>query len=160
MKLFLVLSMMLTAVSAQQSKIDGLDRLLAEYFEVKNALVLANPGLASEKAEKLKLLIYDFDIANLKAGTQKAFQEKKGSLLKQIESIEKGKEVEKQRTQLAELTETLWSIIEDSEDVGITVYYDYCPMKKSWWLSEVAVIKNPYYGSKMLSCGKVENKIN
>lgn len=35
------------------------------------------------------------------------------------------------------------------------VYYQYCPMKKAYWLSMEKEIKNPYYGSSMLTCGKV-----
>jgi len=41
-----------------------------------------------------------------------------------------------------------------------TLYEDYCPMKKMSWLSESKEIKNPFYGSKMLSCGKVQKQIN
>jgi hypothetical protein len=39
------------------------------------------------------------------------------------------------------------------------VYQDYCPMKKAYWLSSEAAIKNPYYGSQMLSCGKINDTI-
>lgn len=39
-----------------------------------------------------------------------------------------------------------------------TIYYQFCPMandgKGANWLSKENVIKNPYYGSEMLHCGK------
>jgi hypothetical protein len=35
------------------------------------------------------------------------------------------------------------------------IYQQYCPMKKSNWLSSEKPIKNPYYGSSMLTCGQV-----
>ena len=40
-----------------------------------------------------------------------------------------------------------------------TLYQQFCPMydKGSAWLNE---IRNPYYGSKMLKCGKVQKEIN
>ena len=43
-----------------------------------------------------------------------------------------------------------------------TLYQQFCPMydKGSAWLSKEKEIKNPYYGSKMLSCGKVQKEIN
>jgi hypothetical protein len=41
-----------------------------------------------------------------------------------------------------------------------TLYQDYCPMKKVSWLSETKEIKNPFYGSKMLTCGSVKKQIN
>ena len=40
-----------------------------------------------------------------------------------------------------------------------TIYQDYCPMKKAFWLSEVPAIKNPYYGKAMLTCGKITETI-
>lgn len=40
------------------------------------------------------------------------------------------------------------------------LYQDYCPMandgKGAMWISEVKDIKNPYMGSKMLTCGSVK----
>jgi hypothetical protein len=40
------------------------------------------------------------------------------------------------------------------------IYQAYCPMKKANWLSNDKAIKNPYYGSAMLTCGKVVETIN
>ena len=40
-----------------------------------------------------------------------------------------------------------------------TLYKDYCPMVKAIWLSETRPIKNPYYGSSMLTCGEVQETI-
>lgn len=43
------------------------------------------------------------------------------------------------------------------------IYYQFCPManngKGANWLSKENVVKNPYYGSMMLSCGKVTETI-
>lgn len=36
------------------------------------------------------------------------------------------------------------------------VYLDYCPMKKSYWLSSEKAIQNPYYGKEMPACGSIE----
>ena len=45
-----------------------------------------------------------------------------------------------------------------------TIYKDYCPMANNGngaiWLSDVKVIKNPYFGSKMLSCGTIKETIS
>jgi hypothetical protein len=46
---------------------------------------------------------------------------------------------------------------------GERIYANYCPMynddKGAIWLSETEEIKNPYYGSVMLTCGKVTETI-
>lgn len=42
-------------------------------------------------------------------------------------------------------------------------YYQFCPManggKGANWLSKENEVKNPYYGSEMLTCGKVVETI-
>ena len=44
-----------------------------------------------------------------------------------------------------------------------TLYQDFCPMfndgKGAIWLSEFKEIKNPYYGSKMLTCGSIQKEL-
>ena len=46
---------------------------------------------------------------------------------------------------------------------GKTLYHDHCLMyndnKGAMWISEMADIKNPYMGSEMQTCGRVEEKI-
>jgi hypothetical protein len=44
---------------------------------------------------------------------------------------------------------------------SVPVYYDHCPMYKGGadWLSQEKPIKNPFYGSMMLSCGSVQETI-
>jgi hypothetical protein len=39
------------------------------------------------------------------------------------------------------------------------IYQQYCPMKKAAWLSNESAVKNPYYGSSMLTCGNVTDTI-
>ena len=43
------------------------------------------------------------------------------------------------------------------------LYQDYCPMadegKGAIWISEVKEIKNPYYGSNMLTCGSIKKTL-
>ncbi|NJW55413.1 DUF3347 domain-containing protein, partial [Salinimicrobium sp. CDJ15-91] len=45
-----------------------------------------------------------------------------------------------------------------------SIYVDYCPMansnKGAYWLSQVAEIRNPYYGDAMLNCGEIVEQLN
>jgi Cu(I)/Ag(I) efflux system membrane fusion protein len=48
--------------------------------------------------------------------------------------------------------------------MGKTVYYQFCPMannnKGAYWLSESKVIRNPYFGEKMINCGETKEILN
>ena len=43
---------------------------------------------------------------------------------------------------------------------GDPIYKQYCPMKKTNWLSNEKAIKNPYYGNAMLTCGNIAETIS
>ena len=73
-----------------------------------------------------------------------------------LSTIAAAKQVEQQRAELSKLSDAFWSILTASEQFGLPAYYDYCPMKKSHWISETSAIRNPFYGKQMLTCGKVE----
>jgi len=69
--------------------------------------------------------------------------------------IAEGKNIEYQRDYFTSLSTGFYALVKTVKLNDKPVYYAYCPMKKSYWLSEDEAIKNPYYGNKMLSCGKV-----
>ena len=60
-----------------------------------------------------------------------------------------------QRAAFNDVSVNLWKVVEKAEKMDAPVYYQYCPMKNGYWLSKEKDIKNPYYGSSMLTCGKV-----
>ena len=63
--------------------------------------------------------------------------------------------IEKQRNAFSDVSNIIWKLVKKTESLTQDVYYQYCPMKKAYWLSTEKEIKNPYYGSAMLNCGKV-----
>jgi hypothetical protein len=78
------------------------------------------------------------------------------------EHIEETKDVGHQRDHFTSLSKNMYELIKVSK-YETPVYYQYCPMyndgKGANWLSKENVVKNPYYGSSMLSCGKTVETI-
>ncbi len=118
---------------------------LNHYIQIKTALVNGDAKTANTAIgafyESLK---DDGDFAQ------------KATLIKAAEKLSKtGGNLEKQRAAFNDVSTMMWAFVKDSDKVNQSVYYQYCPMKKSYWLSKEEEIKNPYYGSSMLTCGKV-----
>jgi uncharacterized protein (DUF305 family) len=71
-------------------------------------------------------------------------------------------DIEKQRELFSEFTEKVEPMFKESISEG-TIYKQFCPMafegKGGYWISDVDEIRNPYYGDKMLKCGKVVEEI-
>ncbi len=119
--------------------------LLNNYISVKNALVESDSKAASKAINTFYQSIKIEE--NLP---------RKAELLKATEKMQKaGDNIEKERAAFKDVSTIMWDLVKDAENVNEPVYYQYCPMKKAYWLSKEKEIENPYYGSAMLSCGKI-----
>ncbi|WP_316822991.1 DUF3347 domain-containing protein [Pedobacter gandavensis] len=133
--------------------------LLTSYYDIKNALVNSDAGLASSKATKFAEVLNSMDRRLLSQEEMKAFmgfQDKLGFDAKQISET---KDLSLQREQFANFSANLFKLARVVKLSEEPVYYDYCPMKKSYWLSDNAAIKNPYFGKQMLTCGTVKETL-
>ncbi len=79
-------------------------------------------------------------------------------LKKDVQKISETQNIENQRTSFKSLSKNVYEILKLSK-TSETIYYQYCPMQDANWLSKEETIKNPYYGSQMLSCGKTVETI-
>lgn len=120
------------------------NHLLSDYIGVKNALVNSDSKAATQAIAAL----YQF-VKNEGDFTQKS------ELLKVTEKLSKAGDIEKQRAAFNDVSTAMWKLVKSSDKVNEAVYYQYCPMKKTWWLSKEKEIRNPYYGASMLTCGRI-----
>lgn len=120
------------------------ENLLNNYISIKDALVSGDSKMASQATSTL--------YQSLK--NEENFEEKT-ELLKAVEKLNKANDIEKQRTVFNDVSTVMWKLIKRADKIDQPVYYEYCPMKKAYWLSKDKEIRNPYYGSSMLTCGKV-----
>lgn len=127
------------------------------YFEVKDALVKTDGATASAKAITLLTTINEVKMDALPIDVHNVWMKVLADLKKDSESISKNKDANKQRIFLDRLSKNVYELLKVSKTAS-PVYYQFCPMandgKGANWLSKDSEIKNPYYGSMMMSCGK------
>jgi hypothetical protein len=117
------------------------------YIEVKNALVSGDIKATSRAVRTLREIIKaDGDFSH------------KDALLKATETMAKTSTIEEQRAEFNNVSTDMWQVVKGSQKVFGPAYYQYCPMKKTYWISKEKEIENPYYGSTMLTCGKVVDR--
>jgi len=141
---------------------NSLTEVYNTYFELKDALVTSDSKIASEKATDLLTFIEKVDMKSLKMDVHMVWMKVMNDLINEAKTISTSKDIENQRTYFSSLTESIYQLIKvDKTDSAI--YYQHCPMankgKGANWLSKENTIKNPYYGSMMLSCGKTVETI-
>jgi hypothetical protein len=156
-KIFLMVAFMATAmahpgVAQNNNAAVNTSKLLPAYYEVKDALVAGNATLAASKAGELVKAINSADAKMLPKAS-------KDLLLADAGKIAGDKDLKSQRAYFAGLSNQMIALVKTSKLSAEPIYQQYCPMKKSSWLSSEKDIKNPYYGSAMLTCGKVTETI-
>ncbi|MCM4170843.1 DUF3347 domain-containing protein [Arenibacter sp. TNZ] len=142
-------------------KQDGNSELvLNDYFNLKNALVGDANAKAKELGASMAQRLRNFNIS--------AYTEAQKSELNDIieDAVEHAEHISE--SEIAHQREHFKILSKDVTDmVAITgtknkLYEQFCPMYDggSAWLSMSDEVLNPYYGSKMLNCGKVQKEIN
>lgn len=153
-KLLLVIALVAIAlplhISAQDTAKAG--QLLSHYYALKDALVSGKPDQASSHAQAFQKAAgtVDFTAAN---------ENNLNTLVKAAEKISETKDLKKQREYFASLSTNLVTLASSVKLTDQPLYVAYCPMKKASWLTSEKAIKNPYYGSSMLTCGEITKTI-
>jgi len=147
------------AMTVQAQTGTKLQVVLNQYCSVKNSLVAGDAAKAGTAATEFVKSVNLVETKALPAAEQKVFQSLQAKLLADAGSIAASKDISKQRETFASLSNSMISLAKASKITDGAIYVDYCPMKKSSWLSDEKAIKNPYYGSAMLTCGNVKETI-
>jgi copper chaperone CopZ len=132
----------------------------AAYFATKDALVNDDAVAASAEANVLVKAIKAVDMKAMSSEEHTAWMNVEKDLLLHAGQIAETTAIERQRGHFTALSEVLYSIAKVLE-ADYTIYYQHCPMYEGGadWLSKENAVKNPYYGSSMLTCGKTTETI-
>ena len=159
-KIFFIVAI-ITTITIQHSfaqdstKTTPLSAVLNSYLDVKNALVATDATTASAKAGELVKAIESVDIKTLSVADHIAFTAAQDKLKADAQTIAASNKIEAQRITFSTLSNNIYILAKAAKLSANPVYQQYCPMKKMYWLSSEAAVKNPYYGKMMLTCGKV-----
>jgi hypothetical protein len=148
------------ANGAQQP--DQLKAVFDNYFALKDALVKTDGTMASEKASLLIKALNAVEMGKLKTEEHGIWMKIENDLKGDAQHINENKDPGHQREHFIELSQNMYELIKAAKPPE-TIYYQFCPMandgKGANWLSKESAIKNPYYGSQMLTCGKTVETI-
>jgi len=118
------------------------------YIDLKTALVNTD---ATTTATKASQLLKSFENAGVT-----------GEAVLAAQAIAESQDIEVQRTSFVTVTTGVEKMLEGAIESGV-IYKQYCPMAfdfaGGFWLSNSKEIHNPFFGDKMLRCGKVTSEI-
>lgn len=137
--------------------------ILDNYLELKNALVADDTEKAASIGKHLFKVLGEFDRSTVTESQKQEVDEIIEDAREHAEHIagNSGK-MDHQREHFEILSKDVEDLIAITGTDRV-LYKTFCPMynnnKGAIWLSETKDIKNPYYGSKMMKCGEVQEEI-
>jgi hypothetical protein len=133
------------------------DEVLSNYINLKNTLVNDDSKAAGNAG---KAILYS--LTKLSKSENKEELEILESIKENAEHIrDNSGKLDHQREHFALISKDIIDLIEQA-GTSKKLYQDFCPMyddnKGASWISEIKEIKNPFYGSKMSTCGSVKKE--
>jgi Cu(I)/Ag(I) efflux system membrane fusion protein len=143
---------------------EQLSRTLQGYLKVKDAFVASDAAAVKAEAAGLKAMLKSMDAKMLTGPALNDWSNYANNLDMALAEITGSDDIEVQRTAFSQLSDNLYKSIKAYGLGGMTAYYEFCPMafndQGAYWLSDSKEIRNPYFGDKMLKCGRVTEELN
>ncbi len=146
---------------ASDAQNSGSKLVLADYMVLKDALVATDEKAVASAGKKLENTLKAFNVTSYTSEQQKELKDIIEVATEHAEHIGKS-EMAHQREHFKMLTKDITDLVAIT-GTDNTLYQQFCPMYADGggaWLSMEKEIKNPYFGSKMMNCGKVQKEIN
>ena len=145
-----------------KQEVNQLKTIFESYFALKDALVKSDGKLVSTLAKDVLANINSVKMEKLSSEEHTVWMKVMSSLKSNTEKIAATTIIEKQRVVFMDLSANFYALLKVSKQ-DYSIYYQNCPMyndgKGANWLSKENEVKNPYYGSQMLTCGKTVETI-
>ncbi|MDI1234645.1 MAG: DUF3347 domain-containing protein [bacterium] len=144
------------------SKTNPIAAVYTAYFAIKDALIKDDRTTASNKSKMLTDAIENVKMDKLTPEQHISWMELSNKLKLYANNITNAKDISSQREYFSSLSINIFQLIKVLKTSEI-IYYVHCPMyndgKGADWLSKEKLIQNPYFGSSMLTCGKIQETI-
>lgn len=137
----------------------SVDEILNNYLKLKNALAKDDSKGAATASKELYSTFKNVKSDKIEAKFKKEYADIADDAKEHAEHIgDNSGKIDHQREHFAMLSKDVNDLIKIF-GTDKKIYRDYCPMydqgKSGYWISEFKEIKNPYYGSEMLTCGGI-----
>ena len=140
-----------------------LQEVFTAYVDLKNALVSSAAAEVKDEAGDVHEALAKVDMKLVEGAAHNDWMTYLAPMKSSLENIQASEDIETQRKAFSTLSENLYKSIKAFGLDGKEAFYEYCPMafnnEGAYWLSEEDEIKNPYFGEKMLTCGKVTERL-
>jgi membrane fusion protein, copper/silver efflux system len=152
-----------TKTTIGQKAKDALTPVYEAYFEFKNSLTKDDFSKSQKAGVNLKAAASKVNMTLFSGESHSKWMQYNSALEKALMHVEHVSEIEELRKIFQSVSITMISMTQSFIPLKQTVFVQHCPMadnnKGADWLSNEEEVKNPYFGSAMLTCGEVTSVI-
>ena len=127
--------------------------ILAEYVKIADRLASDKIDGVADAAKKIEDLAGSISSSLVTGEHASHYKSIPMNISEGAKKMALGKDIASLRAALVVLSKPMVMWTSMSKPSGVNVIY--CSMYPGSWLQKGAKIRNPYYGSKMLSCGEI-----
>jgi len=140
------------------------ETVLESYFRVHAALCRDDLGGAKQAVGVFWTAVGNVNTILLGGPAQKIWGPARIALLEQLSRLAKASNIEDARAAFDPVSTCMWDIVSRFKTASAKpVFHFFCPMafdhRGARWLQADAPVRNPYFGSAMLDCGKLTDRI-
>ncbi len=141
----------------------ALEPIFDNYFAMKNALTEDDFEAAQKASIAMKTVLGKVNMNLFRGDAHKSWMEHSSSLINHLKHVEHISDIIALRKSFILISNSMLAISKTFNPLTDTIYIQHCPMadkgRGASWLSLSEKILNPYFGSEMLECGEVKQKI-
>ena len=150
------------AVVVKQQVDTKLKVVFDSYFLLKDDLVKTDGKAAAIVAKDILTALNAVKMNDLARDVHMIWMKEMNGLMAGAKNISETQDIKRQRELFIPFSKSMYELIKVAK-YEIPVYLQFCPMandgKGANWLSKENAVKNPYYGSQMMTCGKTVETI-
>ncbi|CAM4275088.1 efflux RND transporter periplasmic adaptor subunit [Gillisia hiemivivida] len=150
-------------VAISEKEKQEFEAVLSNYLKFKDALVEDDFSSAKKLNTKMGDQIKSINKSQFNSQVGKIWESFQKELLASTNTMASAKEIKEMRNSFDEFSETMIGMVKTFQLNNKELYVLHCPMadnnKGADWLSASSEVKNPFYGSAMITCGELKTTI-
>ncbi|WP_034885965.1 efflux RND transporter periplasmic adaptor subunit [Gillisia sp. JM1] len=150
-------------VAISEKEKQKFEAVLSNYLKFKDALVEDDFSSAKKLNTKMGEQIKSINKSQFNSQVGKIWESFQKELLASTNTMASAKDIKEMRNSFDEFSETMIGMVKTFQLTNKELYVLHCPMadnnKGADWLSASSEVKNPFYGSAMLTCGELKTTI-
>ncbi len=142
---------------------EHLGKLITSYLHMKDALAGDDFDTARDQMASFAEEVLSSREMNHHPEHPAKHEEHHGAMAEAVKQASSAETIEEFRDSFYDITEQLLKAVENLGYTEGPLYIQFCPMAGddgARWLSDKEEILNPYYGARMLRCGRVIEQIH